>query len=63
MPAMFVVSVKPVLSEKSALEAAIERYFAGRMRVHPTDSGVHIVCWLADGLKAKRSSLRRARSA
>lgn len=44
---------KACFERKSALEAAIERYFAGRMRVHPTDSGVHIVCWLADGLKAK----------
>ncbi|WP_433667989.1 PLP-dependent aminotransferase family protein [Klebsiella michiganensis] len=38
---------------KSALEAVIARYFAGRMVVHPTDSGIHIVCWLSAGLKAE----------
>lgn len=44
---------KACFERKSALEAAIARYFAGRMVVHPTDSGIHIVCWLSADLKAE----------
>ncbi|VUS38177.1 PLP-dependent aminotransferase family protein [Klebsiella spallanzanii] len=44
---------KACFERKSALEAAIEDYFPGRMAVHPTDSGVHLVCWLLKGIKAK----------
>ncbi|WP_434659686.1 PLP-dependent aminotransferase family protein [Klebsiella sp. MISC125] len=44
---------KACFERKSALEAAIEHYFPGRMAVHPTDSGVHLVCWLLNGIKAK----------
>ena len=30
------------------------------MLVHPTDSGVHLVCWLLDGLRAQEV-VRKAR--
>lgn len=42
---------KACYERKAALVAAIEDYFPGRMTVHPTDSGVHVVCWL-NGLTA-----------
>lgn len=51
---------KACFERKSALEAAIKFYFPGRMLVHPTDSGVHIVCWLLDGLRAQEV-VRKAR--
>lgn len=44
---------KACFERKSALVAAIEDYFPQRMAVHPTDSGVHLVCWLNGGLKAE----------
>ncbi|WP_333602199.1 PLP-dependent aminotransferase family protein [Atlantibacter hermannii] len=37
---------KACYERKNALVAAIERYFPDTMTVHPTDSGVHLVCWL-----------------
>lgn len=38
---------------KSALTAAIEHYLPGKMTVHSSDSGIHLVCWLNDGISGK----------
>ncbi|WP_313667529.1 PLP-dependent aminotransferase family protein [Atlantibacter sp.] len=44
---------KACYERKSALVAAIEHAFPQQMTVHPTDSGVHLVCWLNNGLTAR----------
>lgn len=44
---------KACYERKNALIAAIEAYLPHIMQVHPTDSGVHIVCWLQNGVTAK----------
>lgn len=35
---------------KKALIDAIEQYLGDKFRVHPADSGIHLVCWLRNGL-------------
>nr|VUD28762.1 transcriptional regulator [Raoultella sp. NCTC 9187] len=44
---------KACYERKLALAAAVERYLPQKMTVHPTDSGVHLVCWLHGGLTAE----------
>jgi len=44
---------KACYERKTALAAAIADYFPARMSVHPSDSGVHMVCWLLNGLTGK----------
>ncbi|POP45028.1 PLP-dependent aminotransferase family protein [Superficieibacter electus] len=44
---------KKCYERKMALIAAIDEYLAHKMIVHPSDSGIHLVCWLQNGLKGK----------
>lgn len=41
---------KACYERRTALVDAIQCYLADKMTVQPSDSGVHIVCWLHDGL-------------
>lgn len=41
---------KACYERRTALVNAIQCYLADKMTVQPSDSGVHIVCWLHDGL-------------
>lgn len=49
---------KACYERKSALAAAIATYLPGKMVVHPSDSGIHMVCWLADGLTGKEVEMK-----
>ena len=49
---------KACYERKSALAAAIAAYLPGKMVVHPSDSGIHMVCWLADGLTGKEVEMK-----
>lgn len=44
---------KACYERQQALVAAIERYLPDKLTVHPVDSGIHIVCWLSEGLIAQ----------
>jgi GntR family transcriptional regulator/MocR family aminotransferase len=44
---------KTCYERKTALVKAIQHYLDGKMTVQPSDSGVHIVCWLHDGLTGR----------
>lgn len=52
---------KACYERKIALVEAIEQHFPDKMTVHPTDSGVHLVCWLkgiaADAVVEKARTL------
>lgn len=41
---------KTCYERRTALVNAIQEYLADKMIVQPSDSGVHIVCWLQNGL-------------
>lgn len=41
---------KACYERRTALVNAIQEYLADKMIVQPSDSGVHIVCWLQNGL-------------
>lgn len=49
---------KACYERKSALAAAIADYFPGKMWVHPSDSGIHMVCWLVNGLTGKEVEMK-----
>ena len=49
---------KACYERKSALAAAIAAYLPEKMVVHPSDSGIHMVCWLANGLTGKEVEMK-----
>jgi GntR family transcriptional regulator/MocR family aminotransferase len=42
---------KACYERKNILTKAIETYLPEKFRIHPSDSGIHIVCWLLGDLK------------
>lgn len=49
---------KACYERKNALAAAIAAYLPGKMVVHPSDSGIHMVCWLLNGLTGKEVEMK-----
>ncbi|PKH26610.1 GntR family transcriptional regulator [Enterobacterales bacterium CwR94] len=51
---------KACFERKASLTAAIEEFLGGKMTVHPSDSGIHLVCWLHNGLQGKEVEAKAA---
>ncbi len=51
---------KACFERKASLTAAIQEYLGEKMTVHPSDSGIHLVCWLHNGLQGKEVEAKAA---
>jgi len=51
---------KACFERKASLTAAIQEYLGEKMTVHPSDSGIHLVCWLHNGLQGKKVEAKAA---